>query len=101
MAQRANEVKLFGKWSYEGIAVNDISVQDFIAVTPKDQVYIPHTGARYQIRRFRKAQCPIVERLVNALMRKGRNSVDVTARDLAGNESVTRRVLVRREAPRR
>ena len=34
-------------------------------------------------------------------LRKGRNSVDVTARDLAGNESVTRRVLVRREAPRR
>jgi small subunit ribosomal protein S5e len=43
-------------------------------VKQKDQVYLPHTGARYQIRRFRKAQCPIVERLVNSLMRKGVNN---------------------------
>merc|ERR1712183_966072 len=27
-----------------------------------------------QVKRFRKAQCPIVERLVNAMMRKGRNN---------------------------
>lgn len=35
---RANEVKLFGKWSYDSISVGDISVQDFIAVNAKDQV---------------------------------------------------------------
>ena len=35
---------------------------------------MPHTAGRYQIKRFRKAQCPIVERLCNALMRKGRNN---------------------------
>ena len=35
---------------------------------------MPHTAGRYQIKRFRKAQCPIVERLVNSLMRKGRNN---------------------------
>lgn len=38
------------------------------------QVFVPHTAGRYQIKRFRKAQCPIVERLVNSLMRKGRNN---------------------------
>jgi hypothetical protein len=34
---RVNEVKLFGKWSYDGLVVGDISVQDFIAVNTKDQ----------------------------------------------------------------
>lgn len=74
MANYANEVKLFGKWTYDGVQVNDISVDDFIAVKAKDQVYVPHTAGRYQLKRFRKAQCPIVERLCQALMRKGRNS---------------------------
>jgi len=41
----ANEVKLFGKWSYEGVSLGDISLEDFIAVKPKDMVYLPHTGA--------------------------------------------------------
>jgi small subunit ribosomal protein S5e len=70
----ANELKLFGKWSYEGLTVGDISVEDFIALKPKDHVYVPHTAGRYQVKRFRKAQCPVVERLAHALMRKGRNS---------------------------
>jgi small subunit ribosomal protein S5e len=37
-------------------------------------VYVPHTAGRYAQKRFRKAQCPIVERLVNALMMHGRNN---------------------------
>ena len=32
------------------------------------------TAGRYAAKRFRKAQCPIVERLVNALMMHGRNN---------------------------
>lgn len=68
------ETKLFGKWSYEGVSLGDISLEDFIAVKAKDAVYLPHTAGRYQVKRFRKALCPIVERLCNALMRKGRNN---------------------------
>lgn len=121
MAGYADDVKLFGKWSYEGLNLNDISLEDYIAVKAKDVVYLPHTGAfgfpddlsraskprsidcsapdavklaasslpprslfracrfvlaagRYQVKRFRKALCPIVERLCNSLMRKGRNN---------------------------
>merc|ERR1712085_102152 len=37
-------------------------------------VFVPHTAGRYQVKRFRKAQCPIVERLVNSLMMHGRNN---------------------------
>ena len=35
--------------------------------------YLPHTGGRYQVKRFKKAQCPIAERLVVALQFHGRN----------------------------
>lgn len=35
---------------------------------------MPHTAGRYAHKRFRKAQCPIVERLTNALMMHGRNN---------------------------
>jgi hypothetical protein len=42
--------------------VNDIALEDYIAVKPKFAVYVPHTAGRYQRRRFHKAQCPIVER---------------------------------------
>ncbi len=36
--------------------------------------YLPHSSGRYAAKRFRKAQCPIVERLVNSLMMHGRNN---------------------------
>lgn len=45
-----------------GSQINDISLEDYIAVKPKFAVYVPHTAGRYQKKRFRKAQCPIVER---------------------------------------
>ena len=70
----ANEVKLYGKWSFEDIEVSDISLQDYIAVKPKFATFTSHTGGRYQTKRFRKAQCPIVERLTNSLMMHGRNN---------------------------
>jgi small subunit ribosomal protein S5e len=31
-------------------------------VKAKHAVYVPHTAGRYAQKRFRKAQCPIVER---------------------------------------
>tara|TARA_Y100000780_G_C13467157_1_gene333259 strand:- start:94 stop:627 length:534 start_codon:yes stop_codon:yes gene_type:complete len=56
------------------VKLEDTTLTDFIAVRAKDQVYLPHTAGRYQIKKFRKATCPIVERLVNGLMFHGRNS---------------------------
>lgn len=44
--------------------MNDISLEDYIAVKSKNAVFVPHTAGRYQKKRFRKAQCPIVERYV-------------------------------------
>ncbi len=42
--------------------VNDISLEDYIAVKAKFATFVPHTAGRYQKKRFRKAQCPIAER---------------------------------------
>ncbi|CAG9461532.1 unnamed protein product [Pedinophyceae sp. YPF-701] len=75
MAEVANEIKLWGKWSFEEVEVSDISLEDYISVKPEKYArYVPHTAGRYQKKRFRKAQCPIVERLTNALMMHGRNN---------------------------
>eukprot|EP00550_Attheya_septentrionalis_P006639 CAMPEP_0198292032 /NCGR_PEP_ID=MMETSP1449-20131203/9473_1 /TAXON_ID=420275 /ORGANISM="Attheya septentrionalis, Strain CCMP2084" /LENGTH=224 /DNA_ID=CAMNT_0043990729 /DNA_START=26 /DNA_END=700 /DNA_ORIENTATION=+ len=69
----ANEVKLFGKWTFD-VEVRDISLVDYIACTGDHATYLPHTAGRYAKKRFRKASCPIVERLVCCLMRKGNNA---------------------------
>merc|ERR1711941_227730 len=68
------EVRLFNKWSCDEVNVSDMSLQDYIAVKEKSAKYLPHSAGRYAAKRFRKAQCPIVERLVNSLMMHGRNN---------------------------
>ena len=79
-------IKLFGKWDSESVAypalfprdlcadsqnllaifrveVKDISLQDYIQV--RHAVFLPHTAGRYAKKQFKKAQMPIVERLVD------------------------------------
>lgn len=68
------EIKLFGRWSCDDVCVNDISLEDYISVKEKFARYLPHSAGRYAAKRFRKAQCPIVERLTCSLMMKGRNN---------------------------
>lgn len=48
------------------------SSSDYISL--RNAVYTPHTAGRYANKQFRKAQMPIVERLVNSLMMHGRNN---------------------------
>ena len=68
----ALEPKLFGKWAYEGVECSDMSLGNYCQVkTVKQQVFVPYTAGRYQQRRFKKAQCPLVERLTNMLMTSG------------------------------
>ena len=44
---------------------------DYIQI--RSPVYIPHSAGRYAAKRFRKANCPIIERLTNSLMMHGAN----------------------------
>lgn len=43
-------------------------------VSLRNPVYVTHSAGRYAVKRFRKANCPIIERLTNSLMMHGRNN---------------------------
>ncbi|MGB9577239.1 MAG: 30S ribosomal protein S7 [Candidatus Micrarchaeia archaeon] len=62
------EAKLFGKYSYDGITVDDPSIAPYISLKP---VKIPHSFARHANKKFAKSKVNIVERLANKLMRGG------------------------------
>lgn len=65
------EIKLFGKWDYVNVQARDPSLKKYICLRP---YYVPHTSGRHEHRRFAKAEVPIVERLMNKLMRPGKNT---------------------------
>jgi len=67
---RADSIRLFGKWSWVDVEVRDPSLKRYISLRP---IWFPHSGGRHEHRRFAKSQVPIVERLMNQLMRPGRN----------------------------
>jgi small subunit ribosomal protein S7 len=63
------EIKLFEKWSFDGIEVNDPGLKRYICLDP---ILIPTSGGRHEHRRFKKSEVNIAERLVNTLMRPDR-----------------------------
>ncbi len=65
------EIKLFQKWSFRDITVTDIGLQRYLNLTP---MVAPHSMGRHEHQRFRKAKVNIVERLINGLMRSGKNA---------------------------
>jgi small subunit ribosomal protein S7 len=65
------EIKLFQKWSFKDIKVLDIGLQRYLNLTP---MVVPHSMGRHEHQRFRKANVNIVERLINNLMRPGKNA---------------------------
>jgi len=69
--QEQQEIKLFGKWSFNGIEVKDLGLKRYVSLRP---VYAPHSMGRHEHGRFRKAEVNIVERLINDLMRPGKNA---------------------------
>jgi small subunit ribosomal protein S7 len=66
-----SEIKLFQKWSFKDITVKDIGLQRYLNLTP---MVAPHSMGRHEHQRFRKAKVNIVERLINGLMRGGKNA---------------------------
>ena len=65
------EIKLFQKCSFKDITVVDIGLQRYLNLTP---MVAPHSMGRHEHQRFRKANVNIVERVINGLMRPGKNS---------------------------
>lgn len=67
----SKEIKLFGKWTFHDVEVRDPGLKRYICLKP---VFFPHTEGRHEHKRFGKAEVPIVERLINKLMRPGKNA---------------------------
>jgi len=65
------EIMLFQKWSFKDITVKDIGLQRYLNLTP---MVAPHSMGRHEHQRFRKSKVNIVERLINGLMRGGKNA---------------------------
>merc|ERR1712070_1031659 len=73
-ASMTADVKLFQRWTFDDLEVTDLSLQDYIGVKHKSAQYLPHSAGRWSKVRFRKAQCPIIERMTCSLMMHGRNN---------------------------
>ncbi len=65
------DIKVFGRWSTQGIEVKDPGLKDYITLQPR---LVPKTGARYGGQRFYKSKVFIVERLINKMMVAGHRS---------------------------
>lgn len=63
------DIKIFGKWNTK-VEVRDPSLKKYISLSP---AYLPHSGGRHEHRRFGKSRLNVVERLIDELMRPGRN----------------------------
>lgn len=63
--------KIFGKWSVDDVVISDPGLRRYINLKP---LLVPHTCGRHAKYRFGKANVNIVERLINSIMRKGKNT---------------------------
>ena len=66
-----DELKVFGKWDVEEVVVNDPALKNYICLEPR---FVPHTHGRHANTPFAKQNVFIVERLINKVMGKGRNT---------------------------
>jgi small subunit ribosomal protein S7 len=69
--KQEKEIKLFAKWGFNGVEVKDAGLRRYISLRP---IVIPHSMGRHEHKRFRKASVSIVERLINDMMRPGKNA---------------------------
>ncbi len=86
------ELKLFGKWSYEGIEVKDPGLKRYINLSP---VAVPFSRGRYAKTQFYKSKMNIVERLINKLMvpgHRGKKHVISSARVTGKKEKAIKAV---------
>ncbi|RJS76689.1 30S ribosomal protein S7 [Candidatus Bathyarchaeota archaeon] len=68
--QAQAQPQIFGKWSLD-VEVKDPGLQRYISLSP---IHVPHTMGRHEHHKFHKSRLNIVERLINNLMRPGKNA---------------------------
>lgn len=63
-----SEIKLFGRWSFEGVEVKDLGLRPYINLKP---VLFPRSSGKFTKHKFYKSQMSIVRRFANKLMVTG------------------------------
>jgi len=88
-----SDIKLFGKWDFN-VEVVDAGLQSYINLEP---VYAPHTGGRHAKKRFWKAEkVPIVERLINKIMRSGQGTKKFSGKYIRSGGATGKKALATR-----
>jgi len=63
------EIKLFNKWSFYNVQVNDLSLVNYINLRP---IIVPHSGGKHAHKKFWKTErVNIVERFINKMLSPG------------------------------
>jgi small subunit ribosomal protein S7 len=69
MSKTKKEIKLFNKWAFKDIKVNDITLENYINLKP---IIVPHSAGRHEHKRFWKSsKVSIIERFSNRLLSPG------------------------------
>ncbi|MHA1804821.1 MAG: 30S ribosomal protein S7 [Promethearchaeota archaeon] len=66
---KKEDIKLFNKWSFDGIEIKDFSLEKYINLK---KIIVPSTGGNHSHKKFWKSQkVSIVERFINRLLSPG------------------------------
>ncbi|MBU5687987.1 MAG: 30S ribosomal protein S7 [Candidatus Aenigmatarchaeota archaeon] len=82
------ELKLFNRWSFEGIEVKDPGLKPYICLRPS---VIPRSGGRFSKNKFHKSNMNIIERFANKLMvpgHKGKKHLITSGRNTGKTQTV-------------
>jgi len=69
MSKTKKQIKLFNKWSFDGIEVGDRTLENYVNLKP---IIVPHSSGRHEHKRFWKSsKVSIIERFNNRLLSPG------------------------------
>ena len=92
IAVREFTSKLFHKYDFSEVRVNDASLQNYISL---ESLVIPHTHGRYTgDKQFWKAKLNIVERLINKMMRSGQGKRKLKGKYIRGRNGCGKKLKI-------
>jgi len=90
---QTHEIKLFDRWSFEGIKVDDKGLEAYVSLHP---VIFPKSGGRHAKQQFYKSKVNIVERLLNKMFVPGHRGKKhkITSKNCTGKTETNVRILL-------
>ncbi|MEM5799133.1 MAG: 30S ribosomal protein S7 [Candidatus Aenigmatarchaeota archaeon] len=82
------ELKLFNRWSFDGIEVKDPGLKHYICLRPS---IMPRSGGKFSKNKFHKSNMNIIERFANKLMvpgHKGKKHLITSGRNTGKTQTV-------------